>query len=124
MTVVRFGVRVPATGKQGAMDLHHWFRFNGAGKVVQYRGTEDTALEGGAPPKELEHPLHQHDVEPATELPADILFTADLLEAARAVQRDRRLVPADDAPDHRVEAVVTRELDQVGQQQPADALSP
>src|SRR3954452_11879084 len=28
MTVVRFGIRVPATGKSGAMDLHHWFRFH------------------------------------------------------------------------------------------------
>jgi hypothetical protein len=44
MTVVRFGVRVPATGNQGAMDLHHWFCFNADGKVAQYRGTEDTAL--------------------------------------------------------------------------------
>jgi ketosteroid isomerase-like protein len=44
MTVVRFGIRIPATGKQGTMDLHHWFRFNDAGKVVKYRGTEDTAL--------------------------------------------------------------------------------
>ncbi len=44
LTVVRFGMRVPATGKHGTMDIHHWFRFNDAGKVVQYRGTEDTAL--------------------------------------------------------------------------------
>jgi uncharacterized protein len=44
LTVVRFGMRVPATGKQGTMDLHHWFRFNSAGKVERYRGTEDTAL--------------------------------------------------------------------------------
>jgi uncharacterized protein len=43
MTVVRFGMRVPATGKSGAMDIHHWFRFRD-GKVVQYRGTEDTYL--------------------------------------------------------------------------------
>ena len=44
MSVVRFGMRVPATGKQGVMDIHHWFRFDDAGKVSQYRGTEDTAL--------------------------------------------------------------------------------
>ena len=44
LTVVRFGMRIPATGKQGTMDLHHWFRFNSAGKVERYRGTEDTAL--------------------------------------------------------------------------------
>ena len=44
LTVVRFGMKVPATGKQGGMDLHHWFRFNDAGKIERYRGTEDTAL--------------------------------------------------------------------------------
>ena len=33
MVVSTFGLRVPATGKQGAMDLHHWFRFNDQGKV-------------------------------------------------------------------------------------------
>jgi uncharacterized protein len=43
MTVVRFGMRIPATGKQGEMDLHHWFRF-ADGKIARYRGTEDTAL--------------------------------------------------------------------------------
>ena len=43
MTVVRFGMKVPATGKAGTMDLHHWFRFED-GKVATYRGTEDTAL--------------------------------------------------------------------------------
>ena len=44
LTVVRFGMRVPATGKSGAMNIHHWFHFNSAGKVERYRGTEDTAL--------------------------------------------------------------------------------
>jgi ketosteroid isomerase-like protein len=43
MAVIRFGVRVPATGKSGTMDLHHWWRFDGD-KVCFYRGTEDTAL--------------------------------------------------------------------------------
>jgi ketosteroid isomerase-like protein len=43
LTVVRFAMRIPATGKQGAMDLHHWFRFRD-GKIERYRGTEDTAL--------------------------------------------------------------------------------
>jgi len=43
LTVVRFGMRVPRTGKQAAMDLHHWFRFRD-GKIERYRGTEDTAL--------------------------------------------------------------------------------
>jgi ketosteroid isomerase-like protein len=43
MVVSRFGMKVPATGKSGSMDLHHWFRFEN-GKVAFYRGTEDTAL--------------------------------------------------------------------------------
>jgi hypothetical protein len=43
MTVVRYGARVPATGKSGLMDLHHWWRFRD-GKVYFVRGTEDTAL--------------------------------------------------------------------------------
>jgi len=44
LTVVRFGMRIPATGKQGAMELHHWFHFEPNGKISRYRGTEDTAL--------------------------------------------------------------------------------
>jgi ketosteroid isomerase-like protein len=43
MVVIRFGMKVRATGKSGAMDLHHWWRFRD-GKVCLYRGTEDTAL--------------------------------------------------------------------------------
>jgi hypothetical protein len=43
MAVIRFGVKVPATGKSGSMHLHHWWRFDGD-KVCFYRGTEDTAL--------------------------------------------------------------------------------
>jgi ketosteroid isomerase-like protein len=43
MVVVRFGMKVLATGKSGEMDLHHWFRFRD-GKIERYRGTEDTAL--------------------------------------------------------------------------------
>lgn len=43
MAVIRFGFTVKATGKSGAMDLHHWWRLRD-GKVVLYRGTEDTAL--------------------------------------------------------------------------------
>ena len=43
MVVNRFSLTVPATGKSGAMDLHHWFRLRD-GKVWFYRGTEDTAL--------------------------------------------------------------------------------
>ena len=43
MVVIRFGMTVKATNKSGMMDLHHWWRFRD-GKVVMYRGTEDTAL--------------------------------------------------------------------------------
>ena len=43
MAVIRFGVTAKATGKSGAMNLTHWWRFRD-GKVCFYRGTEDTAL--------------------------------------------------------------------------------
>jgi uncharacterized protein len=43
MTVVRFGFTVRDTGRSGAMDLHHWWRFRD-GRVEFYRGCEDTAL--------------------------------------------------------------------------------
>ena len=43
MAVIRFGETVKRTGKSGSMTLHHWWRFRD-GKVVLYRGTEDTAL--------------------------------------------------------------------------------
>lgn len=43
MTVIHFETRIPATGKSGAWDLHHWFRFSGD-KVSFVRGTEDTLL--------------------------------------------------------------------------------
>ena len=42
LTVVRFRARSRATGKTGAMDLHHYFTFRD-GKIAYYRGTEDTA---------------------------------------------------------------------------------
>jgi ketosteroid isomerase-like protein len=45
MAVVRFGITSKGTGRSGAMDLHHWWRFRD-GKVYLYRGTEDTALTG------------------------------------------------------------------------------
>jgi uncharacterized protein len=41
--VIRFTMKVIATGKSGAMEIHHWWRFRD-GKIYQYRGTEDTAL--------------------------------------------------------------------------------
>ena len=43
LTVVRFRARSRRTGKNAAMDLHHFFRFRD-GKIAYYRGTEDTAL--------------------------------------------------------------------------------
>jgi ketosteroid isomerase-like protein len=43
LTVVRFRGRSRSTGKEAAMNLHHFFRFRD-GKIAYYRGTEDTAL--------------------------------------------------------------------------------
>ncbi|GAA1222179.1 hypothetical protein GCM10009665_10490 [Kitasatospora nipponensis] len=42
LTVVRLRARVRATGQPVTMDLHHRFTFRD-GKVVHYRGSEDTA---------------------------------------------------------------------------------
>jgi len=42
LTVVRFASKSKATGRRSAMDLHHYFRFDG-GRIAYYRGTEDTA---------------------------------------------------------------------------------
>ena len=57
--------------------------------------------------------LHQDDVEPAVELPADLAFGPDGLEATRPVERDRRFVIADDAGDHGVEPVCGRPEDEL-----------
>ena len=43
MVVIHFEMKVPATGRSGSMQLHHWWRLRD-GKVWHYRGTEDTAL--------------------------------------------------------------------------------
>ena len=43
MAVIRFGFTVRSNGKPGTMNLHHWWTFRD-GKVVLYRGSEDTAL--------------------------------------------------------------------------------
>ena len=43
IAVIRFGFTVRSTGKSGTMHLHHWWTFRD-GKVVLYRGSEDTAL--------------------------------------------------------------------------------
>ena len=42
-TVVRFRATSRATGKLAAMNLHHYFVFQGA-LISYYRGTEDTAI--------------------------------------------------------------------------------
>jgi uncharacterized protein len=41
-TIIRFQGRSRRTGKSAAMNLHHYFRFQG-GKIAYFRGTEDTA---------------------------------------------------------------------------------
>jgi ketosteroid isomerase-like protein len=43
MVIIDFEMKVPATGRSGAMTLHHYWRLRD-GKVFHYRGTEDTAL--------------------------------------------------------------------------------
>jgi uncharacterized protein len=43
MAVIRFGIKVPATGKRGEMDIHHWWRLRD-GQVTLYRGSDDSAL--------------------------------------------------------------------------------
>ena len=43
MVVIRFGMRVRATGRSGTMDIHHWWQLRD-GKIFRYRGTEDTAM--------------------------------------------------------------------------------
>jgi ketosteroid isomerase-like protein len=43
MVVLRFDWTSKATGKQGTMNIHHWWQFRD-GKVSCYRGSEDTAL--------------------------------------------------------------------------------
>jgi len=43
MVVIDFEMMIRATGRGGAMTLHHYWRLRD-GKVFHYRGTEDTAL--------------------------------------------------------------------------------
>ena len=47
MVFLRYGVTVTATGKDVAMNLHHYWRLRD-GKVAYYRGSEDTALVSSA----------------------------------------------------------------------------
>ncbi|MEY2452612.1 MAG: lysyl-tRNA synthetase, class [Acidimicrobiaceae bacterium] len=56
-------------------------------------------------PRRSQEALHLEHVEPAAELAANLALGAHDLEPERAMQRDRRIVTADDAGDHRVETV-------------------
>jgi uncharacterized protein len=47
MTLVRFRATSNATGREAAMNLHHYFRFRD-GKIEYYRGSEDTAQTAAA----------------------------------------------------------------------------
>lgn len=47
LTVVQYRSRIRATGVESAMNLHHYFRFRD-GKVVYYRGSEDTEATAAA----------------------------------------------------------------------------
>ena len=70
----------------------------------------------------LQHRLHQHDVEPLAELAADLAFDADLFEAAaRGAARSTPSWPPTMRPIDRVEAVVAGQVDEVAEQQRADA---
>ena len=40
---LRFAVRMKATGRDASFHLHHYFRFDGEGRVEYYRGSEDSA---------------------------------------------------------------------------------
>jgi len=66
--------------------------------------------------------LHHGDVEPPSELAAHLSFEAHDLERARAVERDRRLVIADDPGDDGVEAVRPCRPEQRVEQQKGRAL--
>jgi hypothetical protein len=41
-TLIRFGIKARETGREAAMNLHHYWRFRD-GKVEYYRGSEDSA---------------------------------------------------------------------------------
>jgi ketosteroid isomerase-like protein len=40
---IRYGMTAKSTGNSATTELHHWWQFED-GKVVRYRGSEDTAL--------------------------------------------------------------------------------
>ena len=70
-----------------------------------------------------EQHLHQADVEPAAELPADLALDTDHFETARAVHRDRRRMIADDAGDQRMKSVQPGLVDESREQLLADAFA-
>lgn len=47
IVAVRWAYTVKATGKRAAMQMHHWWRF-ADGKIVQFRGSEDTEQSAAA----------------------------------------------------------------------------
>jgi uncharacterized protein len=47
MVVIRWTFRAISTGKSTTMNLHHWWRF-ADGKIVLYRGSDDSELTASA----------------------------------------------------------------------------
>jgi len=47
IVAVRWAYTVKATGKHAAMQMHHWWRF-ADGKIVRFRGSEDTEQSAAA----------------------------------------------------------------------------
>ena len=77
---------------------------------------------GGVDRPRPERALHQHGVEPAAELEADVLDRADEAEAGGAVQFDRwRLRRVADDCDHLAKPALLRLGDEPVEQRPADA---
>ena len=94
----------------------------GGGRQIREE-SEPRSREGE--PAWLEHPLHVDDVEPAAELAADLALGADAGEAAAPVERDGRLVAADDAGDRPSGSRGRRPgVRSSLEQGPADALGP
>src|SRR5262245_28158072 len=79
-----------------------------------------TRTSAGPPDTRSEHPLHDHDVEPPTQLASHLALGAHALEATRRVKPDRRAVATDDARHDRVVPVVLREPDELGEEHLAD----
>src|SRR5688572_21587772 len=69
-----------------------------------------------------QHALHEHEVEPAPELPADLLQMARLLETEALVHPDRAGVVGIDAGDHDVLAEGGAALQEHPHQRRADPL--